>query len=202
MVWEVKHLLVYLKDEHGLPVGGGKPHHLLVARNVLNPDEIKYFISNACESTPVQTLLRVAFSRWKIERMFEDSKMELGMDHFEVRKFGSISRHLILSCVSHLFLAEFHQAHAGAACGGGEKKGDADDQPDRHGRQPTGAALGARRPLLASDRRSDQRAIGDNTTAQRQSRTQPPQGDDPQITRDWNQTQRPHVLSMAQNVAL
>lgn len=36
--------------------------------------------------------------------MFEDGKGELGMDHFEVRKFRSIRRHLILSCVSYLFM--------------------------------------------------------------------------------------------------
>jgi len=113
MVWQVKHLPVCLKDENGLPAADGKPYHLLVARNVLNHDEVKYFISNACESTTVETLLRVALSRWKIERMFEDSKMELGMDHFEVRKYLSISRHLMLSCVSHLFLAEFQLEHRG-----------------------------------------------------------------------------------------
>ena len=47
----------------------------------------------------------MAFTRWKIERMFEDGKGELGLDHFEVRKYLSIQRHLILSCVSYLFLA-------------------------------------------------------------------------------------------------
>jgi hypothetical protein len=195
MVWEVKHLRVYLKDEHGLPAGGGRPYHLLVARNVLNPGEVKYFISNAGESTPVATLLLVAFSRWKIERVFEDSKMELGLDHFEVRKFGSISRHLILSCVSHLFLAEFLLEH------GGEKSG-ADDQPDRHGREQAGAALGVWRPLFASDRRSDRRAMGDNATAQRQSRPQPPQANPPQIARDRHHLEGLTQVSMAEGVAL
>ena len=195
MVWEVKHLRVYLKDEHGLPAGGGRPYHLLVARNVLNPGEVKYFISNAGESTPVATLLLVAFSRWKIERVFEDSKMELGLDHFEVRKFGSISRHLILSCVSHLFLAEFLLEH------GGEKSG-ADDQPDRHGREQAGAALGVGRPLFASDRRSDRRAMGDNATAQRQSRPQPPQANPPQIARDRHHLEGLTQVSMAEGVAL
>ena len=94
MVWQAKHMLVYLADEHGLP---SRPHHLLVARNALNPKEIKYFISNVPEATPVETLLRVAFTRWTVERAFEDSKTELGMNHFEARKFISIQRHLILS---------------------------------------------------------------------------------------------------------
>ncbi|HUO09679.1 MAG TPA: transposase [Phycisphaerae bacterium] len=108
VVWKVKRLRVWLKDENGLP---GAPHHLLVAVNVLNPEEVKYFLSNAPEETPVETLLLVAFSRWKIERMFEDGKGELGLDHFEVRKYQSIQRHLILSGVSYLFLAEFQATH-------------------------------------------------------------------------------------------
>ena len=178
-------------------------HHLLAARHVLNGDEVKFFISNACESTPVETLLLVAFSRWKIERMFEDSKMELGMDHFEVRKYQSISRHLILSCVSHLFLAEFWQPHAaGSASVGGGKKPDADDQPGRHRRQQAGAALGPWRALFTPHRRSDQRATGDNATTQRQSRPQPPQANHPPIARDRHQAKTPTILSMAEEVAL
>jgi len=104
MVWQAKRVMVYLADENGLP---SRPHHLLIARNALNHSQLKYFISNAPESTPVEMLLRVAFSRWTIERIFEDSKGELGVDHFEVRKFLSIQRHLILSCLSHVFLSEF-----------------------------------------------------------------------------------------------
>ncbi len=104
MVWQAKQLMVYLAGEQGLPT---RAYHLLVARNALDPEEVKYFLSNAPESTPVETLLRVACTRWAIERAFEDSKTELGMDHFEVRKYLSIQRHLILSCLSHIFLSEF-----------------------------------------------------------------------------------------------
>lgn len=104
MVWRAKRIRVWLEDDNGLPT---PPHHLLVAVNPLNPEEIKYFLSNAPEETATETLLLVAFSRWKIERMFEDGKGEVGLDHFEVRKYLSIQRHLILSCVSYLFLAEF-----------------------------------------------------------------------------------------------
>jgi hypothetical protein len=45
----------------------------------LNHQEIKYFLSNTPEATPTETLLKVAFSRWIIERAFEDSKTELGV---------------------------------------------------------------------------------------------------------------------------
>ncbi|MCJ7544578.1 MAG: IS701 family transposase [Phycisphaerae bacterium] len=151
-VWRAKRILVWLRGEDGLP---GAPHHLLVAYNVLEPEKVKYFISNGPQNTPVETLLLVALSRWKIERMFEDGKGELGLDHFEVRQFQSIQRHLILSCVSYLFLAEFHEAHRG------EKSG-ADDLPGSHGDSVPGAGLGAGRPLLTSVSRIDQQAIDPN----------------------------------------
>ena len=145
LVWQAKRLLVYLPDEQGLPT---RPYHLLVARNVLDLKEIKYFLSNAPESTSVPTLLRVAFTRWIIERAFEDSKTELGMDHFEVRKFGSIQRHLILSCLSHVFLSEFCLKHRG------EKSGP-DVLPDPHGHGTAGAVVDAGWTLFAEVCRTD-----------------------------------------------
>ena len=44
MVWEVKHTMITIKDEKGLP---GMRLHLVVARNVLDPEEVKFFVSNA-----------------------------------------------------------------------------------------------------------------------------------------------------------
>ena len=66
----------------------------------------KYFVSNAAPGVPLEVLLHVAFSRWHVERCFQDDKGEIGLDHFEVRNYRSLKRHLILSAVSFLFLAE------------------------------------------------------------------------------------------------
>lgn len=110
MVWEVKHTLIHIKDEEGLPTG---PYHLLVGRNVLKPDELKYFIGNAPPETKVHTLLRVGFSRWRIERCFEDQKGEVGLDHYEGRRYLGLKRHLAVTAVSFLFLAETRQAFRG-----------------------------------------------------------------------------------------
>jgi len=48
MIWQVKHITVYLADEHGLP---SRPYHLLVARNALVHNQVKYFVSNAPPGT-------------------------------------------------------------------------------------------------------------------------------------------------------
>ena len=137
MVWEAKGVPFWIKDEQGWPVG---PYHLLIARNALDRTEVKFFLSNAPPSTPVQLLLLVAFSRWRIERLFEDAKSELGLSHFEVRGYRSLQRHLLLTCVSGLFLAEFCQAQ--------KKRRGADGLPGADGSEPVGAALVPGWPLL------------------------------------------------------
>lgn len=192
MVWQAKRLLVYLADARGLPT---RPYHLLVTRNVLDPSEVKYFLSNAPEATSVETLLRVAFTRWVIERSFEDSKTELGMDHFEVRKFLSIQRHLILSCLSHVFLSEFCLRHRGE-----KPEPDGLPSPDRHG--DAGTDLGTGWTLLAEVGRAGPHAIGVNARAQRQGRPQPSAPHNSSFTCHRDQTQEYHQMSLETCVAL
>lgn len=123
MVWEIKQARIYPETEDGLP---DKPYHLIVARNVLDLAEIKYFVSNAPPETSVQTLLLVAFSRWRVERCFEDEKSELGLDHYEGRLYQGLKRHMIITAVSHLFLAKVHQDLRG-------EKSRTDRVPSTHG---------------------------------------------------------------------
>jgi SRSO17 transposase len=192
MVWEAKCIPFWIKDENGLP---SRPHRLIVARNVLNPEEVKFFLSNAPESVPLETLLLVAFSRWRIERLFEDSKTELGLDHFEVRHYRPISRHLILTCVSHLFLAEFRENHRG-------KKSRPDRRPttDRHARAR--AAVVARGALFPKSRQSPCRAIDFNAAAKCPSRRRTPQTNDPAFAGDWNQADRRTHVQVVEEIAL
>ena len=109
MVWEAKAAPFYLKRD-GLPT---RPHWLIIARNRLNPDEVKFFVSNAPQSTPMEVLLHVAFGRWHVERCFQDEKDKLGLSHFEVRNYVSLRRHWTITAVSHLFLAKVHQQWRG-----------------------------------------------------------------------------------------
>ena len=115
MIWEVKHTLIYVKDQRGLPAAN--PWHLVMARNVEHPEEMKYFVSNAAPETSISTLLLVAFSRWRIERCFEDEKGEIGLDHYEGHRWLGLKRHLTLSTVSYLFLARTHQRLRGEKTG-------------------------------------------------------------------------------------
>jgi len=131
MVWESKHIMITVQDGEGLP---GERLHLVVARNVLAPGEIKFFLSNAPRETPVGTLLLVAFSRWRVERCFQDDKSEIGLDQYEGRRYLGLKRHLILSAVSYLFLARARLARA-------KKKSGADGLPAPHSNSGPGAIL-------------------------------------------------------------
>jgi SRSO17 transposase len=109
VVWEARTTRFSPWTKGGLP---GEEIWLIVARNVLD-GEVKYFLSNAPADTPVELLLHVAFSRDHVEKLFEESKGEVGLDHFEVRGYRAVKRHLVLSMVSLLFLAEQTQALRG-----------------------------------------------------------------------------------------
>jgi len=191
MVWQVKRMTVWLEGADGLPTA---PHVLLIARNALNPDEVKYFLSNAPPQTLTDVLLLVAFSRWKIERMFQDGKGELGMDHFEVRKYLSVRRHLIVSCVSYQFMAEFQQEHRG-------EKSRPDPLPDPHGDGPAGPGLASRRSLFQEDGRFDPPATAADAAAHYQQQPLSSQANDPPPARDRATTARPDDLSLATLVA-
>jgi SRSO17 transposase len=106
IVWEAKHTRIVMKNADGLP---GIQLHLIVARNVLDPNEVKFFVSNAPPETEVSTMLLVAFSRWRVERCFQDQKQEVGLDQWEGRTWLGLQRHLILTSVSYLFLARVRE---------------------------------------------------------------------------------------------
>lgn len=101
-VVEVSRGIVYPQDENKLPMAA---HHLLIVRDVLT-QEIKYFLCNASVNTSVGVLLKVAYSRWRIERCFEDDKSYVGLDHYQGRGYPGLLRHLILSAASLLFLSQ------------------------------------------------------------------------------------------------
>lgn len=143
VVWEVKHAPFYRK--HGAAGLPGPTHTLIVARNVLNPDQIKYFVSNmvpGANGVTLEWMLWVAFSRWPIERCFELAKRDLGMDHFETRSWCAIHRHLYVSQLSHLFCGRVHQRL--------REKNSGQSVPDSRAGSPSRLCLGRRTGFAAA----------------------------------------------------
>lgn len=192
MVWQVKRLTVWIAGEDDLP---GAPHILIIARNALNPEEVKFFLSNAPVTVSTEELLLAAFSRWKIERLFEDGKSELGLDHFEVRKYLCLRRHLIVSCVSYQFLAEFHAGHRG-------EKSRVDDLPGAHRDGTTGADLDRQGPMFPPVGQIDRGAVGADAAPQRQGQSLSSKENHWPIARDWTVPAGYENVSLATLVAV
>jgi SRSO17 transposase len=77
---------------------------LIIRRNLDDPSEIKYFFSNAPISTPLNEFVRISGMRWPIETIFEESKGEVGMDHYEMRSWIGWHHHMLLVALAHHFL--------------------------------------------------------------------------------------------------
>jgi SRSO17 transposase len=77
---------------------------LLIRRTLGDDPQYSYFISNASSSTKIKTLVWLSGLRWAIEQCFEESKTELGMDHYEVRKFTGWQHHMLTCMLAHFFL--------------------------------------------------------------------------------------------------
>jgi len=184
IVWQAKFAVFYISCA-GMP---SRPHILIVARNALDHNEVKYFMSNAPLNTRQEELLRVAFSRYAVERCFEDDKGEVGMDHFEVRNYLSLKRHLILSALSLLFLAEVHREDRG-------EKSRVDGLPS--------AFRGQRDDFRAADERQETPEVSAGpgrdhrlyATEECRRSQEPPQSHLAAIASDWHQDLLPAPLS-------
>lgn len=85
----------------------GLPHRrqwLIIRRNLDEPTVVKYYLSNAPETTSTTRLARMSGVRWPIELIFEVSKDELGLDQYETRSWLGWHHHMVLVMLAHHFL--------------------------------------------------------------------------------------------------
>jgi SRSO17 transposase len=89
------------ESRSGLPAG---ELWLIIRRNLQDPTGIKYYFSNAPVSMPLQEFVRISGMRWPIESIFEESKGEIGMDHYEMRSWLGWHHHMLLVSLAHHLL--------------------------------------------------------------------------------------------------
>ncbi|MBF0234381.1 MAG: IS701 family transposase [Desulfamplus sp.] len=94
-----KRRVVLSKD--GIP---NKTVWLIVKRTIGDSPEYSFYISNALLSTKLETFVWLSGIRWAIEQSFEETKTELGMDQYEVRKFRGWHHHILTCMLGHFFL--------------------------------------------------------------------------------------------------
>lgn len=88
-------------SRHGLP---HKTVWLLIRRTLEKEPKYSFYISNAPLSTKLDKFIWLSGLRWSIEQCFEETKTELGMDQYEVRKFTGWQHHILTSMLAHYFL--------------------------------------------------------------------------------------------------
>jgi SRSO17 transposase len=79
-------------------------HLLLVRRSLEDPRKLAYYVVFARKGTPLEELVRVAGSRWRIESCLEQAKGGFGLDEYEVRCWEAWHRHVTLSLLAHAFV--------------------------------------------------------------------------------------------------
>jgi SRSO17 transposase len=87
------------------PLGApGRGYWLLARRSVADPRDLAYYVCFGPATTTLAALVRVAGTRWAIEECLEAAKGEVGLDHYEVRRWGGWYRHVTLAALAHAFL--------------------------------------------------------------------------------------------------
>jgi SRSO17 transposase len=85
----------------GLPQ---KPVWLVIRRTIEDKPTYKYYLSNAPASTRLSLFVWLSGIRWAVEQCFEETKSELGMDQYEVRKYRGWNHHILTCMLAHFFL--------------------------------------------------------------------------------------------------
>jgi len=84
---------------------------LLVRRSVSDPTALTAYVVFAPHESALETVVRVAGSRWTVESCFEAAKGEVGLDQYEVRSWTGWYRHITLAMWAYARLTVLRAAH-------------------------------------------------------------------------------------------
>jgi SRSO17 transposase len=119
-----------------------------------------YFLLTLPSNTPRKKLVRIVKERWRTERIYEDLKGELGLDHFEGRRFGGWHHHLSVALCCYAFvIAEkvraFFPSPRGRPAAGADPRTPRTSQPGfvhhhQTGHCPHHPAMASSMPVVSS----------------------------------------------------
>ena len=98
----------------------GPEERLVVTRTVEAKPRIHYSLSNAGPEVPLSELVRVRFTRHRIEEVFGAAKGEVGLGQYEVRSWVGWHHHMTLSLLALWFLI-LERIRVGGENPGGER---------------------------------------------------------------------------------
>ena len=100
-------------DIHHLP---GEPAWLVGEERA--DGERRYYLTNHPAGAPLRTLVGALKQRWACEQLHQQLKEELGLDHFEGRRWRGLHHHALLTLISFAFLQHLRlRTHAPRARG-------------------------------------------------------------------------------------
>jgi SRSO17 transposase len=89
----------------------------LLVRRSLTDGELSHYLCFCPPESSLADLVAVAGARWAIEESFHTAKGEVGLDHYQVRRYDAWYRHITLACLAHAYLTVTRAAT------NGEKRG-------------------------------------------------------------------------------
>ena len=115
-----RRLYDWARVELAVSAGLGMARWLLVRRS-RRDGELAFYACYSPAETSLLGLVRVAGTRWAVEEGFQQAKTEVGLDHYEVRRWPGWYRHITLALLAHAFLVVTRTT----ATTGDRAKGDA-----------------------------------------------------------------------------
>jgi SRSO17 transposase len=88
----------------GVPKGQQEPLWLLIEWREGEPEPANYFFISVPGRTTKKQLVRLVMQRWRTERVYEDLKGELGLDHYEGRRFPGWHHHVSVALCCYAFI--------------------------------------------------------------------------------------------------
>src|SRR3954453_2511932 len=85
----------------------------LLVRRRLTDGELAHYLCFGPAETSLAELVAVAGPRVAIEESFQTAKGEVGLDHYQVRRYDAWYRHITLACWAHAFLTTTRVGTAG-----------------------------------------------------------------------------------------
>ena len=90
--------------KHGQGRPPGKEVWLLCEWRTGEAEPTKFYLSSLPSGATRKDLVRLAKTRWRVERDYQEMKEELGLDHFEGRTWRGFHHHAALCAAAHTFL--------------------------------------------------------------------------------------------------
>lgn len=81
-----------------------EPLWLLIEWRDGETEPANYFLSSLSSRMSKKKLIRLAMQRWRTERVYEDLKGELGLDHYEGRRYPGWNHHISVALSCYAFI--------------------------------------------------------------------------------------------------